>query len=79
VQAAHGLFGLSANQINITQAVFTLHRQTPFGMWFHRKETKDPDAEPVPEDLQLDPQDYDIFINPQLVAATEVLSISYYS
>jgi hypothetical protein len=45
-------------------------------MWFHRKETKDPDAEPVPEDLQLDPQDYDIFINPQLVAATEVLSIS---
>jgi hypothetical protein len=31
------VFSLAANQINITQAAFTVHRETPFGMWFHKK------------------------------------------
>lgn len=67
---------MSANQINITSAIFTIHKQTPFGHWFHRKgfpETNGPQVFPedVPdEDKQLDPEDYEVYINPLIMAET---------
>jgi hypothetical protein len=46
-------------------------------MWFHRKgfsEKAAPkkDDEYTEEELQLDPEEYDCYLNPQLVAETEV-------
>ena len=72
-QAANGVFSLSANQINITQAIFTMHSATPRGMWFHRRDLDDKKPmkeEPTQEDIQLDVEDYEIIMNPQLIAET---------
>ena len=71
------MFCLAANQINITQAVFTIHKDTPYGRWFHKKgfSEKAPikkEEEYTEEDLQLDLDEYEIYMNPQIVAETEV-------
>ena len=68
---------MAANQINITQAAFTVHRETPFGMWFHKKGfgEKAPmkkEEDYTEEELKLQPDDYEVFLNPQLVAETDV-------
>eukprot|EP00347_Sterkiella_histriomuscorum_P004363 403360741 len=59
--AQHGLFSLSANQVNILQAIFTVHKHVPHGNWFHKNQTKE----------ELNPEDYDIYINPLLLSETE--------
>jgi hypothetical protein len=41
-----------------------MHRQLPNNAWFHKSEEKE----------ELDPADYDIFMNPLLVAETEVMT-----
>ena len=58
-----------------------MHRGTPIGMWFHKKGfgEKAPvkkDEDYTQEELQLDPDEYEIFMNPQIVAETEVREVS---
>jgi len=52
-----------------------LHRDTPYGSWFHKKdfETKKmQDGEEVsPDSLQLDVNDYDVYMNPLIIAETK--------
>ncbi|CDW90117.1 peptide deformylase [Stylonychia lemnae] len=65
--AYNGLFSLSANQISIQLAVFAMHRNIPSGFWFHKSTEQNLDQD---QQAQLNVEDYDIYINPQLKAET---------
>lgn len=49
-----------------------MHRETPRGMWFHRRnfDPKKPSEEILQEDMQMDVEDFDIYMNPQVIAET---------
>lgn len=38
-QAYLGAFSMSANQLNIQSAMFTIHKDLPYGVWFHQPES----------------------------------------
>lgn len=65
--------------------MFTIHKDLPYGVWFHqpeamREKATKPKAVTDPEEteseqdqeLLLKPEDYQVYINPKLKAETEV-------
>lgn len=50
-------------------------------MWFHRmgfsEKNHKKEDEYTEEEMQLDPEDYEIYMNPQLMAETEVSIIGF--
>ena len=73
--AASGSYSLSANQIGIIQAAFVMHRRLEDNVWLHPEAFKKQEENPFNEegmkvslDNLLDPDDYEVVINPKLHA-----------
>jgi len=75
--AASGSYSLSSNQIGISQAAFVIHRRLQDNIWLHPEAFKKQEENPLNEgadgtvvsvDNLLDPEDYEVMINPKLHA-----------
>ena len=75
--AASGSYSLSANQIGLCLAAFVIHRDMKDGEWLHPEAYKRQEETPIFDDgvgvsmdYLLDPDGFDVYMNPRLHAET---------
>lgn len=84
--ALYGSYSLAANQIAMPMSFFIMHKNAPLGHWFHEKTMEDHCNLPNEsikeiydenEGLLLNPDDFDLVLNPKLVAQTKTFEHSW--